>query len=86
MDLLGFMERLRGGWIENDDEMLLLTLREPSTRRQKQDALAHRLRLAFAILCEYGAAQGVSPEALESLFQAANRPAVGQAKKTKAKR
>ena len=46
---LGFVERLRGGWIEGDEEMLLITLSAPGTDRRRKSAL-ERFQEAVVLL------------------------------------
>jgi hypothetical protein len=71
-DLLGFIERLRGGPIELDEEMILLNL-PPRRQRCKELPAADRLRRALLLLGQYALDQGVCAEALSKLFDEARR-------------
>lgn len=71
-DLLGFVERLRGGAVETEDEMLLLTLPAGSPLAVSPDAVAHRLRAAFAVLCDYAAGHGLSADVVAAVFRQAS--------------
>ncbi len=72
MDLLALVERLRGGFIEVDEEMLLITLPESSVlgRGPETNPVVARIREALLILCRYAAAKGVSPEVMRTLLEA----------------
>jgi len=58
-DFLGFIERLRGGAIEVDEEMLLITIAASQVRRRKRESALERLRQALGILCRYAADKGI---------------------------
>lgn len=75
MDMLAFVERLRGGFIEVDEEMLLITIPESSVRgrRPVTDPTVERIRDALIILCRYATTKGLAPFTLRTLLEALAR-------------
>jgi hypothetical protein len=79
-DFLGFVERLRGGAIERDEDMLLITLPSPRGRRRKRkpgsatarQALEH-LRKALLVLLRYATDRGVSADDVAAVLDEAKR-------------
>jgi hypothetical protein len=70
-DVLGFVERLRGGCIEGDEEMLLITLAGSRRRRRGRKSVLERLREALMLLCRYAMDQGVTAGDLMALLDEA---------------
>jgi len=82
-DFLGFIERLRGGAIEIDEEMLLITLAEPRGRRRKKALALHRLRQTLVLLCRYVMDQGVTIDDVVAVLDEATRKLIPQARMSK---
>jgi hypothetical protein len=59
-DVLGFVERLRAGPIELDDEMLFITLAGLRGRPRRGEPVVERLREALLLLCRYATDNGVA--------------------------
>jgi hypothetical protein len=70
-DFLGFIERLRGGAIELEEEMLLLTLAPLPGRRRKRELALERLRQALAVLCRHATEKGVSAAEIAAVLEEA---------------
>ena len=85
-DFLGFVERLRGGATEVDEEMLLITIAASQVRRRKREPALERLRQALVILCRYATDKGVSAGDVAVVLDAAKRQVTSQARKPKARR
>jgi hypothetical protein len=73
MEFLGFVERLRGGCIEPDEEMLLITLSGNRSRPRKNDGVLERLREALMVLANYAIDKGVPADAVSALLDEAKR-------------
>jgi hypothetical protein len=71
-DLLGFVERLRMGPIEIDEEMILITI-PPRRQRRKELPAVDRLRQSLLLLGQYALDQGVSAEDVRKLLDEARR-------------
>jgi uncharacterized protein (UPF0371 family) len=61
-DLLGVIERLRGGPIRLNEEMLLITFAVSQAQRRKRNLALDRLSRSLLLLCRYAMKQGVSTE------------------------
>lgn len=60
-EFLAFIERLRGGAIELDEELLVVNLAAIRRRRRwKQEPALERLRQALFVLCRYAQQKGTS--------------------------
>ncbi len=71
-EFLGFVERLRAGAIELDEEMILITISSQG-RGRNQRPILERLRQALFVLCRYAADNGVSTEDVGVLLDEARR-------------
>ena len=72
-DFLGFVERLRAGAVELDEEILFITLPGPRKGRRKSAIVLDRVREALAILIHHAVDQGVSADNLSAALDAAKR-------------
>jgi hypothetical protein len=73
MSILAFIERLRGGASEFDDEMLLITVSTPKKRRQRRARARERVRQALPLLCQHASEEGVSADGLAGLLDDAKK-------------
>lgn len=71
-DLLGFVERLRGGAIELDEEMLLIIL-TGSRSRSRNDTVLKRLQQALLVLGRYAMEKGVPTDDILTLLDKTKR-------------
>jgi hypothetical protein len=67
-DLLGFIERLRGGHIKLNEEMLLITFTVSQAQRRKRNPALDRLSRSLQLLCRYAMKQGASTGDVLALF------------------
>src|SRR4051794_30801863 len=51
--LLGFVELLRAGAIERDEEIILITVPPTGGRRRKKQLVLERVRQSLLLLCRY---------------------------------
>jgi hypothetical protein len=72
-DFLGFVERLRAGAIELHEEMILITIRAPRSRRRKKNPVLERVRQALLVLCRHATDNGVSAEDVRVLLDEVRR-------------
>jgi hypothetical protein len=72
-EFLGFVERLRAGAIELDEETILITIPASRGRRRKTHPVRERLRQSLHFLCRYATDKGVSVEDLGALPDEARR-------------
>ena len=70
-DVLGVVERLKGGCIEVDEEMLIVTLSRSSGRGKK--AVLRRLRKAFILLSRHAKNNGATREDVMALLDDVKR-------------
>ena len=68
LDFLGLIERLRGGTIEVDDEMLLITLASGRKQRRARRSAKQRLREALMLLGCHAIDHGVVPDDVLAVF------------------
>lgn len=83
---LGFIERLAGGAIEPNDEMLLVTLAALRRRRRRGEAALERIRQAVSVLCRYAQEKGASAADVAAVLDEAKcklSPPAGRRKKQK---
>ena len=78
-DILGFVERLRGGCIEDDEEMLVITLAHSPRPHRRKEAVLARLRQAVILLGRHakdkGATAGEVMAVLDQVKSELSRPA-----------
>jgi hypothetical protein len=67
-DLLGVIERLRGGPIKLNEEMLLITFAVSQAQRRKGNPALNRLRSSLLLISRYAMKQGISTEDVLALF------------------
>jgi hypothetical protein len=67
-EFLGFVERLRAGAIELDEEMIVITIRAGRSRRWKKSPILERVRRALLTLCRHATDNGVSAEEVSGLL------------------
>jgi hypothetical protein len=67
-DLLGVIERLRGGPIKLNEEMLLITFAVSQAQRRKGNPALDRLRSSLLLISRYAMKQGISTEDVLALF------------------
>jgi hypothetical protein len=72
-DFLGFVERLRAGAVEEDEEMVLLTIPISRGRRRGEHPVANRLRRSFLLLCRHALESGVPAADVVALLDGAKR-------------
>ncbi|MCI0456878.1 MAG: hypothetical protein L0Z62_07865, partial [Gemmataceae bacterium] len=82
-EFLGFVERLRGGGIEVDEEMVVITLANSQRRRRTKEPARERFRQALLLLCRYATEKGVPAAAVATLLDEAKRKLSPQARKSK---
>jgi hypothetical protein len=82
-DVLGFVERLRGGPIEIDEEMLLITLAGSHGRRRKREPVVERLRQALILLSRYATDKGAFAGDVLALLDETKRRLSRQARRSK---
>jgi hypothetical protein len=68
LDFLGFIERLRGGHIKLNEEMLLITFTVSQAKRRKRNPALDRLRSSLLLISSYAMKQGISTEDVLALF------------------
>jgi hypothetical protein len=72
-EFLGFVERLRAGAIELDEEMIVITIRAGRGRRWKKSPVLERVRRALLALCRHATDNGVSAEEVSGLLDEVRR-------------
>ena len=72
-EFLGFVERLRAGASELDEEMIVITIRAGQGRRWKKNPILDRVRRALLALCRHARDKGVSAEAVCGLLDEVRR-------------
>jgi hypothetical protein len=72
-EFLGFVERLRAGAIELDEEMIVITIRAGRGRRRKKNPILERVRRALLALCRHATDKGVSAEEVSGLLDEVRR-------------
>jgi hypothetical protein len=77
-DLLGFVERLRAGAVEEDEEMLLVTIPAPRVGGRGEHPTADRLRQALSLLCLHALDCGVPTGDVMALLDGAKRGIVAK--------
>jgi hypothetical protein len=73
LEFLGFVERLRAGAIELDEEMIVITIRAGRGRRWKKNSILERDRRVLLTLCRDATASGVSAEEVSGLLDEVKR-------------
>jgi hypothetical protein len=77
-DFLGLVERLRAGAVEEDEEMILVTIPTSRGRRRGQHPVADRLRRSFLLLCRHALESGVPAGDVIALLDGAKRGVVAR--------
>jgi hypothetical protein len=72
-EFLGFVERLRAGAIELDEEMVVITIRAGRGRRWKKNPILERVRRTVLALCLHATEGGVSAEEMSGLLDEVRR-------------
>jgi hypothetical protein len=72
-EFLGFVERLRAGAIERNEEMILITIRAGRGRRWKKNPILERVRRILLVLCSHATDSGVSAEEVSELLDEVGR-------------
>jgi hypothetical protein len=72
-EFLGFIERLRAGAIELDEEMIVITIRAGQGRRWKKNSILERVRRALLALCRHAMDNGASAEEVSGLLDEVRR-------------
>jgi hypothetical protein len=72
-DFLGFVERLRAGPIELDEEMLLITLAGSGKRGRRRKPANERVRQALVVLGRFALDQDMTTSDVMALFDEAKR-------------
>jgi hypothetical protein len=72
-DFLGFVERLRAGAVEEDKEMVLLTIPTSRGRSRGKHPVTNRLRRSFLLLCRHALQSGVPAVDVMALLDGAKR-------------
>jgi hypothetical protein len=72
-DFLGFVERLRGGCIEDDEEMLVITLAGSTRPHRGKETVLARLRQAVTLLSRHARDKGATPGDVIALLDEVKR-------------
>jgi len=67
-EFLGFVERLRAGAIELDEETIVITIRAGRGRRWKKSPILEWVRRALLAFCRHATDNGVSAEEVSGLL------------------
>jgi hypothetical protein len=73
LEFLGFVERLRAGATEHDEEMIVITIRAGQGRGWKKNPILERVRRALLALCRHATGNGVSAEEVSGLLDEVRR-------------
>jgi hypothetical protein len=82
-DILGFVERLRGGCIEDDEEMLVITLAGFIRSHRGKETVLARLRQAVTLLSRHATGKGATPGEVIALLDEVKRDLSRHARKPK---
>jgi hypothetical protein len=73
LDFLGFVDRLRGGSIELDEEILVITLVRQGRGRKRKNPVFEQLRQTLDILTRYATDKSVSTNDVLALLEEAKQ-------------